>query len=256
MSSRTPGRRAARFVVDKAVRPVAARRDWLREHIVVLALLVLGVVLSLGLTASAAQVYESVEDGGHLAGLDQPVLRSAERMRTPANKEAVTWFTDLGGPLWFPVIAGVILLAVALWRRSVEPLVLGAIGLAGGLAMTSVGKAVIGRARPPLRDAVPPYESSPSFPSGHALMATVLAGIVGYLLLRAVLRPWLRALVVALCALWALAMGLSRVFLGHHWLTDVCAGWVLGLGWVAAIVTLHQAWLLTRDADGVEPEVR
>jgi membrane-associated phospholipid phosphatase len=46
------------------------------------------------------------------------------------------------------------------------------------------GQAARWSMRPPLADAVPPYESSPSFPSGHALNSTVIAGIVGYLMLR------------------------------------------------------------------------
>ena len=70
--------------------------------------------------------------------------------------------------------------------RSRTPLILMLIAVAGSLLLTTVGKQVIGRVRPPLVDAVPPYESSPSFPSGHALNSTVIAGLVAYLVLRRV----------------------------------------------------------------------
>jgi membrane-associated phospholipid phosphatase len=55
---------------------------------------------------------------------------------------------------------------------------------AGSLTLTVVGKALVGRVRPAPADAVPPYELSASFPSGHTLNAVALAGIVAYLLVR------------------------------------------------------------------------
>lgn len=70
-------------------------------------------------------------------------------------------------------------------------------------AMTIAGKQLIGRARPPLADAVPPYEYSPSFPSGHSLNALVIAGIVAYLLLLRQRRRGSRVLTVTVAALFA-----------------------------------------------------
>lgn len=237
-------RRAARILVRTVIAPITARRDWLAGHAVVLLLLAGGVLVALGCTAVVAEVYESVEEDGDLARLDQPVLESAQGWRSSTRNDLATAFTDLGGTIGFPIVAVLLLGLIAVLVRRWEPVLLGVVALPVGLAMSTVGKAVVGRVRPPRSDAVPPYETSPSFPSGHALMTTALMTLVAYLALRYLHHTWQRVLAVLTCGAYALTMGLTRVFLGHHWLTDVAAGWALGIGWAAALVTLHQAWLL------------
>ena len=147
------------------------------------------------------------------------------------------------------IIASVITIALV-WRwRSRTPLILMLIGVAGSLTMTSVGKAMVGRLRPPLTEAVPPYEYAFSFPSGHALNSTVIAGMVAYLLVRRLRTRWARAAAVIVAIVWALAIGLSRVFLGHHWLTDVIFAWLLGAAWLALVITSHRLFLTIRRAE-------
>jgi undecaprenyl-diphosphatase len=142
-----------------------------------------------------------------------------------------------------PLLATLLAVGLALlWRRR-TPVVLMAIAAAGSLLMTAVGKTVVGRGRPPVALAVPPLETSPSFPSGHSLNAVVVAGLVAYLLVLRLHSVAARVGVVAVAAAFSVAMGLSRVFLGHHWLTDVLVAWALGLGWLAVVVTGHRVWL-------------
>ena len=93
---------------------------------------------------------------------------------------------------------------------------------------------------------MPPYEYAFSFPSGHTLNSTVIAGVVAYLLLRRLTTTWARTLTVVLAVVWAVVMGLSRVFLGHHWLTDVAFAWLLGSAWLALIITAHRLFLTIR----------
>lgn len=242
-------------------RTLAQVARWLARFVSANVVLVVSSIISasvlIGLTAASAEVYEAVSEGDGLAGLDRPVLELAINGRSPANVEAVNVYTQLGGPWWMPVIAGVVIVAMMIRWRSRTPLVLMLIGVAGSLLMTSVGKLVVGRVRPPLTDAVPPYESSPSFPSGHTLNSTVIAALVGYFLLLRLTSTLARVLAVTGAVLWFTTMGLSRVFLGHHWLTDVAMGWTLGLGWVAAVITTHRLFLTVRRlrADqGVEPQ--
>jgi undecaprenyl-diphosphatase len=140
-----------------------------------------------------------------------------------------------------------LLTAIMAWRwRSWTPVILMVIAVAGSLSFTTVGKAIVGRARPPLSEAVPPYEYAFSFPSGHALNSTVIAGMVAYLVGRRLKTRFSRAVAVVVAVAWAGAMGLSRVFLGHHWLTDVMFAWLLGLAWLAMLITAHRIYLAVR----------
>ena len=242
---RTPvGRRLAGWVVGHAVD--LAR--WSAAHLVLVVTALLGGAVAVALTAAAAEVYDAVTEADGIAGLDQPVLDQAIAWRSPGLDHAVTLYTDVGGPVGMPIVATVLTLLMV-WRwRSRTPLVLVLIAAAGSLAMTTTGKALIGRARPPLSQAVPPYETSPSFPSGHTLNATVITAVLVYLLLRRLESAWARATAIVVGAVFVLSMGLSRVFLGHHWLTDVVAGWALGLGWASAVVTAHRLFLTVRQA--------
>jgi undecaprenyl-diphosphatase len=236
------GRRLAGWVVAHASTLVR----WGAAHAVLVLTAAVGGAVVVALTAVAGQTYDAVTESEGIAALDRPVLDQAIAWRSPGLDHALTLYTDVGGPVGMPVLATLVtLLLVVLWR-SRTPLLLMVIAALGSLAMTVTGKAVIGRSRPPFTDAVPPYETSPSFPSGHTLNATVLTGVIVYLLLRRVESARARAATVLVGAVCVVTTGLSRVFLGHHWLTDVVAGWALGLAWVATVVTAHRLYLTVR----------
>lgn len=211
-----------------------------------IALLVLGVGLGIAMffTWGAGEVYEAVSKRDDVAVVDQPLLDWVLTWRTTGEARGITYFTNLGGPVIMPVIALAGAVALAVWWRSVVPLIVVAVAAAGSVAMTVVSKPLLGRARPPQADAVPPFETSASFPSGHALNVTVIVGVLLYLFLLRRRRGWLPVGVVLLGVLFVLAMGLSRVVLGHHWFTDVLAGWLLGLGWLFVVITGHRLALV------------
>lgn len=250
-----------RFVLRWAVRGavvVGRLGRWSIANLALVLTVVVGLAVVWGFAATSAEVYENVVDRDGISVVDQPVLDWSVAARTPMSERLATDFTDLGGTIGMPVIAVVVTVGLALLWRGWTPVVLMLIATAGSLAMTLTGKDLAGRARPPRSLTVPPYETSASFPSGHTLNATVVLGLTAYLLVIWLRRKRWRAVVVVLLGAFVMAMGLSRVYLGHHWLTDVVAGWAIGLGWLACVVTGHRVRLTLQrrrvDLQGREPD--
>ena len=171
--------------VGGALARVALRlRHRLTPHALLLTTLLVGLALVAVLTALAGVVYDAVTESDGVAGLDRPALSAAMSVRTPLGNTLSTAYTDIGGTVGMPVLATVVAVALAVAWRQWTPVLLVAATAAGSLMLTVVGKTEVGRIRPPLADAVPPYEHSASFPSGHSLNSIVIAGIVAYLLVR------------------------------------------------------------------------
>jgi undecaprenyl-diphosphatase len=218
----------------------------LGAHPALLLTLLVGIGVAFLMSFLVSRVYDAVTERDGVAVLDPRLLELAGRLRTPEIDAVAAGTAYLFGPVGMPVLAVIALVVLSVRRRSWTPAIVIASAGIGSLLMTIAGKDIIGRHRPPLADAVPPYEYSPSFPSGHTLNATVIAGAVGYLL-------WLRRHTIAariasiaVPILIAIEVGMTRVLLGAHWFTDVLAGWLLGAAWLALVVTAHRLYLTAR----------
>jgi undecaprenyl-diphosphatase len=244
------GRLLIALVASVALALARALR-WSLANVALTLTLLVGGAIAVLLTKTAGEVYEAVVDTTGIARLDQPVLDAMVGARSPARDAWLTRFTDLGGTVGMPLLAAVVVVTLAVWWRRWTPVVLMMAAAAGSLLMTVSGKELTGRERPPIGLAVPPLEVSPSFPSGHTLNATVVMGTVAYLLLVRFEGTRGRLVVLALSGTFVVAMGLSRVFLGHHWLSDVVAAWLLGLGWLAVVVTAHRIMITLGRVDPV-----
>ena len=236
--------RAGQAVVRTTMRGVDRSRGWLDERSVPVAVLLvtatIGVLVSAAFVVLSAEIYDHVAEREGVSGVDRPVLDWVAARRTDTLDALVSHYTDLGGTVLMPVIATASAIVLAVWWRRWTPILLMAVAAGGALTLTIVGKQAIGRARPPHELAVPPYETSPSFPSGHTLNSWVIFLLTAYLVCCKVEdRRWRVATVVVAVAL-AVVMGLSRVYLGHHWLTDVLVGWTIGSAWLIIVVTAHR----------------
>jgi hypothetical protein len=112
--------------------------------------------------------------------------------------------------------------------------------LAGTLFFELV-KLVVQRPRPPLEDARI-VQGGFSFPSGHSTLAATVYGTVAYLLMRGLHHDRWKVLVGSAAALVVLAIGVSRIYLGVHYPSDVLAGWAAGALWVVLVLLAEQVW--------------
>ena len=171
--------------------------------------------------------------------------------------EAVTWLGS-SGVLWTLIGMAVVVLAIRRrWRLAIYLLVTGA----GALTLDPVLKSLVGRLRPVVAHPVA-YGTGDSFPSGHALGSIVCYGALFLVFLPATRGTWRRVFVAVIVALIA-AIGVSRLLLGVHYLSDVLGAWALGVTWLG--VTAF-AFELSRQAagapvthpvtEGLEPEAR
>ena len=215
--------------------------------------LTVGGLIAVGATFATTRIYDSVLGRRGIASLDEPALNLAKKLRSPIVNGAAAGIARLFGPIAMPILSiGAAAALAAHQRRRTPAIIMVAAGL-GSLAMTITGKDIIHRHRPPRSDAIPPYETSPSFPSGHTLNATTILGALSYLMVTTQTRRRTQTLTITSAAATAVTVGLSRVLLGAHWLTDVAVGWVSGTGWLALIITSHRLYLTTRHT-GTNPQ--
>jgi undecaprenyl-diphosphatase len=152
-----------------------------------------------------------------------------EVVRSPELVEALSFLrpiTELGS-IWMVTIVAVL---IALAGFAIGPWLHGLLGaLVVGIASVANGivKAVIARERPDLLEAIV-TEPGFSFPSGHSALGMVAWGVLAVLVSRSRFGRRARAAIIAALALLVFLIGVSRIYLGVHYPTDVIAGWVAG----------------------------
>jgi undecaprenyl-diphosphatase len=171
--------------------------------------------------------------------------------------KAVT-FLGSTGVLWVVILAATAVLAIRRrWRLALYLLITGA----GALVLDPVLKALVGRLRPVVAHPIA-HGTGNSFPSGHSLGSIVCYGAVFLVFLPATRGRWRTVFTTAVVTLIAL-IGISRLLLGVHYVSDVVGAWAVGVLWLS-LTTF--AFELSRRAagrpvtdpaaEGLEPEAR
>ncbi|WP_430913131.1 phosphatase PAP2 family protein [Methylobacterium sp. sgz302541] len=198
----------------------------------------LGALLTLS-TLGWAFFYLADEVGeGSTAALDRKILLS---LRNPADlsdpigprwlEETMRDITGLGSVFTIVFVTAAVASYLALTRKHrVALLVIAAVG--GGEIVSTVLKLFYHRPRP---DLVPHGMEvfTASFPSGHAMMSAIAYLTLAILLARLNPERRVKALVLVIGVATTLLVGVSRVYLGVHWPSDVLAGWCVGAAWAA-----------------------
>jgi undecaprenyl-diphosphatase len=214
---------------------------WLTGQEAVVLLAALGIALALLVFAkTAAEMSE-----GDLREFDESVLQSLRRpddSRIPIGPpwlvQAAIDVTALGGTTVLALFLVIVVGYLALEHRY-DAMVLVVIATAGGGLLGEGLKWWFARKRP----AIVPHlvnVGSASFPSGHSMLALVTYLTLGALLARFIPRRRSRTYCVTVSLVLALLVGLSRIYLGVHYPTDVLAGWSAGLAWALL------CWLVAR----------
>ncbi|MCY7406797.1 MAG: phosphatase PAP2 family protein [Alkalinema sp. CAN_BIN05] len=163
-----------------------------------------------------------------LFGFDRAILLSIHQWASPQLDNLMITLTRLGDPEWVIVVV----IATLVWfglKRRYSQVVMFTIALAGAFVLNTGMKLIFAKPRPELWPRLIP-ETSFSFPSGHALGSMVLYGVLAYLLSR--LFPQKSMIFYGISAVVIGAIGLSRLYLGVHWPTDIFAGYGVGFLWV------------------------
>ncbi|RYH32687.1 MAG: phosphatase PAP2 family protein [Alcaligenaceae bacterium] len=197
----------------------------------------------IGLGVFTAMVHALRDPGGALDLLDTHLAQGLAATLPPAFLQGVAVFTQIGDRA-FLMGVGASVLAILLWYGRWSLALAWVAASAGGGALNKILKAMFERVRPEHAHGFLQAEGF-SFPSGHATGAVAVYGMLAFVLARTVTAHRHPILFSAACGLIA-AVGLSRVLLHVHYISDVLAGWAVTSAWIAACILIFDAVVRVR----------
>lgn len=199
------------------------RRRWRR-----LLLVFVGVLLPLW---AFGELAEDLREG-EVFFFDYPLLQFAHALTADGWNAFFVQMSALGY-LYGVMPADVVIVLGLGWRQKLREGLFAGFAIIGSALLNLGAKQLFARERPSLWESIAP-ESSFSFPSGHAMGSMTLACV---LVLLAWHTRW-RWFVLAVSSVFIALVGLSRVYLGVHYPSDILAGWAAALTWTAAMYLL------------------
>ncbi|WP_158675506.1 phosphatase PAP2 family protein [Nocardia stercoris] len=189
------------------------------------------------LTAGIVELTDAVVEHDGATRIDQPAVDWVLPHRTGWLTRLAVAISDLGDTTTMGAVA-LVACAWFAYRRRWPQFAVTAAAAAGAGLVVGILKIAVGRARPPVVDHLV-TETNQSFPSGHTMGSTAVVGVLTALTVFALRRRAARVAVIAAAAVFVVAVGLSRLYLGVHWPTDIIAGWALGTVDLILCLTLY-----------------
>lgn len=180
-------------------------------------------LLTIGFVKIADEVTES-----ETKQFDETVLHAIHGFASHTFDTLAVITTDIGG--WMVLVWGAVLLAIVARKMRWDDAIIIAAGLGGAEILNLILKALFARPRPELWERLI-VEQSFSFPSGHAMASSALAFIIMLLMWRSRWRWW----AVGVASTYMIYIGMTRLYLGVHYPTDIIAGWCVSGAWVALV---------------------
>ena len=201
----------------------------------------LGLHLTVGLAISAVFIWilsgitEDILTGDPFVMVDQWMVNQILYFRAPLVTHVMTIVTQFGG--WKVITIGSILITIYLMvKKRMDQLLCFVAAILGGNFLFLILKIVIHRVRP-ISETSLINAAGWSFPSGHSVMSVIFYGMITYLSVRD-LRSWRPSVFMATFAGFVIVLiGLSRIYLQIHYLSDVIAGFAGGLFWLTMCIT-------------------
>lgn len=215
-------------------------RSYLGLHLTV------GLILSLLFVWMFVEITEEVVTNDTLVAVDDWIVAHVLSFRSPPADLVMETVTRLGGTIFVALGTA----AGALWlifRRRPDLAAGFAAVVLGGSLLNTLLKVIIQRPRP-IGETSLVAASGWSFPSGHAMMSAVFYGMVAYLLVRSVDSWRLKAFSASMAGFMVFVIGMSRIYLQVHYLSDVLAGFVGGLFWLTVCITGLEVYEAKRKA--------
>jgi membrane-associated phospholipid phosphatase len=211
----------------------------LKAYVPIVVIVVAGALLTAWAGDNFIDLAEMVHSKSpRLQQFDTSIHAWAISRRSPAATSFFALMSNIGGPVGLGVLVAAVAIALLVQRRFGWVLYLGV--TVGGASLLNLElKRYFARARPDLAEMLRQAQGY-SFPSGHAMGSTVVFGALSYLAFRTTERWSAKAAVLALGITLIIAVSLSRVYLGVHWISDVVAGISAGTLWVVITTMAYE----------------
>ncbi|TVX98995.1 phosphatase PAP2 family protein [Paenibacillus cremeus] len=175
-----------------------------------------------------------------VTNFDQTIISGVQGAESPALTHVMKFFTFIGNGYCVVFVSAIVLFFLYQVLHHRKELILFIAVVVGSAVLNETLKLIFHRARPTLHRIV--VANGFSFPSGHSMSAFSLYGIVAFLLWRHTSTPLGRGILIMLSMIMILTIGVSRIYLGVHYPSDVVGGFLASGCWLCASIWFYQRY--------------